>query len=63
MNDPRDLYDLAEACRRLSISDKYIRNLIKAGKLAAVRQGRKICISQEAIDDYIESLPKAGGGS
>ena len=30
MNDPRDLYDLAEACRRLSISDKYIRNLIKA---------------------------------
>ena len=36
----RDLYDLAEACRRLSISDKYARNLIKAGTLAAVRQGR-----------------------
>lgn len=51
-SDDRDLYDLAEACRRLSISDKYARGLIKAGTLAAVRQGRKICVSQEAIDDY-----------
>ena len=54
--DDRDLYDLAEACRRLSISDKYARNLIKAGTLAAVRQGRKICISHEAISAYLASL-------
>lgn len=56
MTADRDLYDLAEACRRLSISDKYARNLIKAGTLAAVRQGRKICVSHEAISDYLAGL-------
>jgi len=54
--DEREVYDLAEAAWQLSISDKYARQLIKNGQLAAVRQGRKICITREALADYKASL-------
>ena len=59
MNEDHDLYNLAEACRRLSISDWTGRQLIKDGLLEARMMGRESRIPPAAIQAYIESMPKA----
>jgi len=43
------MLDIRQAAKELSVCEKTIRNLIKSGKIKAVRIGRLIRINEEEI--------------
>jgi excisionase family DNA binding protein len=57
MSEPRKLYDHAGAAELLSTSERRIHELRRAGLLHAVRDGRAYRFTDEALQEYIDSLP------
>ena len=53
---PRALYRIPEAMRLLSLSRSVIYELIRSGRLRAVKEGRTRLIPQSAILDYVALL-------
>lgn len=52
----RDLYSIKETCFRLSIGRTKAYQLINAGKLKRVHQGRGAYITRESIENYLKEL-------
>jgi excisionase family DNA binding protein len=46
-------YTVSQACRVIPCSRSHLHRAIKAGHLRAVRDGRKVLISRQAIIDYL----------
>ena len=57
MSKPRKLYDHAGAAEVLSTSERRIHELRRAGLLHAVQDGRSFKFTDEALQNYIDSLP------
>jgi excisionase family DNA binding protein len=49
-----------QAAQRLAVSSKTIRRAIKDGRLAAARFGRRVLISQGALQQFMTALILAG---
>ena len=50
---PRICYRLGEAAKMLGLSDRFLRNEIRAKRLVAVRFTRAILIEATAIDEWL----------
>lgn len=50
----------SEVAVRLGVSDRWVRQLCGSGCLAATRRGRVWCVTQQALDDYMDGLEVAG---
>jgi excisionase family DNA binding protein len=57
----RHLYRIPEAMRLLSMSRSVIYELIRAGRLHTVKQGRARLIPAQAIENYVELLIEESG--
>jgi excisionase family DNA binding protein len=53
---PKALYRIPEAMRLLSLSRSVIYELIRSGRLRAVKEGRTRLIPQSAIIEYVALL-------
>jgi len=53
---PKALYRIPEAMRLLSLSRSVIYELIRAGRLRTVKQGRTRLVPATAITDYVALL-------
>ena len=53
---PKALYRIPEAMRLLSLSRSVIYELIRSGRLRAVKEGRTRLIPQSAIIEYVTLL-------
>jgi len=51
--------DIESAAKAISVSPWTIRKWISQGKLAATRLGRRVCVTPEALRDFVEQ----GSGS
>lgn len=57
------LLSIPEVCERLRISRSHLYDLFAEGELPWVRIGRRRCVPEQALDDYVsERLEQAGGG-
>ena len=56
---PEDLLTMAEAAKRLSIPETRAYELARKGKLPAVKIGKYVRVSAQALVDYQACLPKA----
>jgi excisionase family DNA binding protein len=56
MSANTQLHAIPVVCQKLSLSRSYVYELIAAGKLQAVKAGRRRMVTEAAIADYIESL-------
>ena len=56
---PEDLLTMAEAAKRLSIPETRAYELARKGKLPAVKIGKYVRVSGQALVDYQACLPKA----
>jgi excisionase family DNA binding protein len=54
-----DFLDIPQVAARLRLSAQTVRRLIKAGKLEAVREGRRVLVAPEAVLDYKNRLRAA----
>ena len=54
----RQLYRITEVMEILSLSRSVIYELIRAGRLRAVKEGRSRLVSAAAINDYIALLER-----
>ncbi len=63
MHDPtaKVLYRIPEAMRLLSLSRSVIYELIRSGRLRAVKEGRTRLIPQSAIIEYVTLLETESG--
>lgn len=52
-----------DACTMTGLSDTKIRRLLIAGEIVGKREGRRILISVQALQDYYNSLPSAVEGA
>ena len=48
------MYSPAEAAKRLNMSDDFVREMVREGKLKAYQLGRKIQISEASIQEFLE---------
>jgi len=55
--DSGGLNTRAQSARYLSVSERYLDDEIRAGRLAAVRIGRSVRISTRELERYIADLP------
>lgn len=53
---PKALYRIPEAMRLLSLSRSVIYELIRSGRLRAVKEGRTRLVPQSAIMEYVALL-------
>ena len=53
---PKALYRIPEAMRLLSLSRSVVYELIRSGRLRAVKEGRTRLIPQSAIIEYVTLL-------
>ena len=49
------VYDLKEVCKELNIGLQVLRSYIKEGKIKASKIGRKYVITEESINEFINS--------
>lgn len=56
MTAPRLLYDAPAAAEMLSTSERRIHELRRAGRLAAVKDGRQLKFFHDELERYINSL-------
>ncbi|QWF80464.1 helix-turn-helix domain-containing protein [Amycolatopsis sp. CA-230715] len=59
---PRHLYRVPEAMRLLALSRSVIYELMRAGRLKFVKEGRATRIPATAIKNYLELLDQEAGG-
>jgi excisionase family DNA binding protein len=52
-DDPEFLVTMPTLCQRLDLPVKWVRRETAAGRLPAVRIGRRICFNVEAIKDFL----------
>lgn len=57
----RHLYKIAEAAVLLSMSRSRVYELIRAGRLHTVTEGRSRLVPAQAINDYVELLMRESG--
>ena len=57
--DSGGLNTRAQSARYLSISERFLDEEIRAGRLAAVKIGRSVRIATRELEPYIASLPQA----
>lgn len=56
MNEKKiKVYELKEVCKELNIGLQVLRSYIKEGKIKASKIGRKYVITEESINDFINS--------
>jgi excisionase family DNA binding protein len=55
-SEPKALYRIPEAMRLLSLSRSVIYELIRSGRLRAVKEGRTRLIPHSAISEYVTML-------
>ena len=53
----QELFSIEETCEILNCGRTYLYFLIKEGRLAAVKMGKKTLIKREVIEEYLASLP------
>ncbi len=53
---PRDYLTVAEVAHHTGFSERYIRNHIHAGNLAALQIGRTYRIRRTEVDNFMDSL-------
>jgi excisionase family DNA binding protein len=58
----RQLYRITEVMEILSLSRSVVYELIRSGRLLAVKEGRSRRVSDAAIADYIALLEREAGG-
>ncbi|AWB84821.1 excisionase family DNA-binding protein [Corynebacterium liangguodongii] len=51
-----DYITTSEFARRISSSEKYVTNNIKAGRIAAVKLGRAWRIREDQVDAFMETI-------
>jgi len=62
--DPEDMISQAEAARIRGVTHQAIVNLVKNGKLHAMRLGGKVFLSRKEVERYepnVGGRPKGGG--
>jgi excisionase family DNA binding protein len=52
-DDPDFLVTMPTLCQRLGLPVKWVRREASAGRLPAIRIGRRICFNVEAIKDFL----------
>lgn len=57
---PPRLLEVAHVAHRLSVSDDFVRRLIRDGKLQAIRMGRRWRIDPVALEAFIDRQRTAG---
>ena len=51
--DVRKVFSLRETQARLGVGETSVRNLIRDGKLYAIKVGRRVIVPQSAIDSFL----------
>lgn len=54
----RFLYRLNEAEKEIPCNRQELRELVRSGRLEARQLGRRVYITADSIEDYIDSLPR-----
>jgi excisionase family DNA binding protein len=52
----QDLLTMKQVADRLKVCTRTVRNLVKSGKLLAVRIGRSVRVHRDDLDGFIRSL-------
>ncbi len=51
--DGRLAWSLREAAGALGVSERFLRNEIRRGRLGAIKRGRRVLIRAETLDRYL----------
>jgi excisionase family DNA binding protein len=46
-------WSLREAAEALGVSERFLRNEIRRGKLGAIKRGRRVLVRAETLDRYL----------
>lgn len=49
----RMAWGLGEAAGLIGVSERFLRNEIKRGKLAVVKRGKRVLVPAASLDDYL----------
>jgi excisionase family DNA binding protein len=56
----RTAFSVTEVCARTNIGRDTIYTAIQTGKLIARKVGRRMIVTERALERYLEGLPRAG---
>lgn len=48
-----------DAAKVVNLSPRKVRSLIKAGRIDARKEGRRVLVMKDALNKYLQSLPSA----